>query len=306
MREGQVAFLGTSPSMSFVIERVARARECVVFNSGRIGGAWAESRLGGLSVPRAINSIIFHATSDQNAYFLADFEADLLRRGAILKSLPPMDGGQSKRESVGRIMPVVFQTLRSKSVILVRREVRRVEVFLDRVLIDGETFEALYLPENFAIPEFYVSGVQKNHKPVSKTFAHFRAKFKNPVVAPYLDRDWDSRFDRGGMQYPGQHVFVGRVRREWEERPEAEELIRGSDWLNPLVANIEAFDLPRYTIHRRTEDDLSRLRDDLEGSAARLVPTGSLIDSYVFSREATQGFEPGDHLLPRLHPHRFD
>lgn len=285
MRKEAVAFLGTSPGMSFVIERVGSHRPSVVFSSGNIGGAWAESELGGVSAPRAVNYINSCVESSEPLDLAADFESALVDRGAILKLLPSPEIGNQNRLLVGRILPVVSRAIKLDSVTLVRGVVRRVEIFPDHVVIDGERFSSLYLPENFWVPEFYISGVRHTYQPASKTFVHYRAKFRNSVDASNLEKDWDSRFDRGGMQYPSKHVFVGRVRREWEENPDPLELMRDSEWLNSLASNIEAFDLPSYTSHKLLDDDLSRLRKDLEGFAAVVVPTRSLLDSYVFSKK---------------------
>lgn len=278
------AFLGTSPSMSLLVNEIKGSHHCVVFNSGLLGGAWAEVPLAGSEVPLACNGIGYCGGAD---FENTKLEQYLVNAGAHLLRIPnPLPGrATSNQEShlVGRIIPAVLEMLSGPNVSILPIEVQEIDILPDHVVVDGEIFRGIFLPEHFKIKNLNISGSRWKLKPQTVRSYHFRASFAQKQSGSLYDVDWDSVFDRAGIQYPLRNVFVGRVRREFKSfRPE--ELLQTSEWLAARRALIASYDINFYDSHWISDSELNSLAEALAATTSQIVPTQDICQAFSFAK----------------------
>lgn len=278
------AFLGTSPSMSLVVGEAKAYGECVVIDSGPLGGAWAEIPFAKKPASLACNGI--GSCLDSAAVF-EGLEKKLRRMGAQLLRvsgpLPGRDPDGTDSHLVGRVIPAVQRMLTGRNVKIVRREVKEIEIQPTYAIIDGERYRGLFLPEHFKVNSFKFMGEELSITPKTIRSRHFRAFFSETPGGPHYDVDWDSVFDRAGLQYPDSRVFIGRVRRELKELPLAE-LMESSEWLAGRKELVVDCDLNEYESHWISAEDLTPLRGRLAGTTSSVIPTQDICRAFDFSK----------------------
>lgn len=269
--------------MAFAVNRLKTDRSCSVFSDGTLGGAWAEAPLGGLPVSLACNGIGGYKSGedqlDRIEKFLVDAGADLLRVPGPLPGTEPDGHGP---HLVGRIMPAVEGMLSGPSVSIHQVEVNNLDILSDRVIIEGEEFGAIFLPEHFKVKNLTVLGSQREIFPNTVRSMHFRVLFSESQEGPVYDVEWDSVFDRGGIQYPHRNVFLGRVRRELKGRS-PDELLLASEWLSERSGLILEYDVSAYDSHWISDSELTELAESLQQTTSCLVPTQSIFRALDFA-----------------------
>lgn len=270
--------------MSFLVNETKESHHCVVFSSGLLGGAWAELPLAGSEVPIACNGIGHCVGGDSEN---TNLEKYLVEAGANLLRIPnPLPGRETSSEEshlVGRIVPAVKEMLSGPNVSILPIEVQEINILPDHAVVDGKIFRGIFLPEHFRVRSFKISGSRCELEPKTVRSYHFRASFAQKQSGPLYDVDWDSVFDRAGIQYPLQNVFVGRVKREFKTL-QPEELLQASEWLAARQTLIGSYDINFYDSHWISDSKLTTLRQALASTTSQIVPTQDICQAFSFAK----------------------
>ncbi len=286
----RLAFVGSSPSIALYVASLRDKFNCTIFEKNMLGGAWAESEVGGSLSPRACNAI---GKKNINESLFADFIEYFSRNGAVLKTIPGQLPGDlvnpKSSHVVGRFMPAIHQIYNHANVSILKHKIHTIEIERNKVIIDGLQFDAVILPEHFSLNNIYIL---KKHYGISIntiTSKHVRYKLNISILEKHYGTEWDSVFDRAGIQYPDNKVFVGRIKKELKSLSLPEIMTR-SEWTINYRENIVQSEILTYDSHWIAKEDISALRTALQGTTSHLVATQGILEAYESANNLSSWF----------------
>lgn len=286
----RLAFVGSSPSIALYVASLRNKFNCTIFEKDILGGAWAESEIGGLLSSRACNGIGQKNISKSS---FADFIEYFSKNGAVIKTISGQLPGDlvnpKSSHVVGRFMPAIYQIYNHANVSVLKHKIHAIEIDRNKVIIDGSQFDAVILPEHFSLDNIYIL---KKHYDISIntiTSKHVRYKLNTSILDKHYTTELDSVFDRAGVQYPDNKVFVGRIRKELKSLSLPEIMTR-SEWTINYRDNIVQSEILTYDSHWVAKEDISALRTALQGTTSNLVATQEILKAYESANNLSSWF----------------
>lgn len=279
-----IAFIGSSPSISFYVDTLSKYSKCTIFEKSEFGGAWAESSIENLITPRACNGIGQKNYSD-DIFF--QFEDYLITRGAAMKrlngELPGHTSNPYSFHLVGQIMPAITSIYKKDNIYIINEQVKLIEIFENCAYVNGRKYDGVILPEHFLLNRLKILSHNLDVEINTIKSKHIRFKLFTEIDSSYYKIETDNIFDRGGLQFPSNKIFIGRVRKESKNIP-LNSLVQQSEWAVLNFDNIQKFELLEYNSHWISANTLDKIRTGLIGTSSRLVQTQDIVEAFINSK----------------------
>jgi hypothetical protein len=277
----RVAIVGTSLLSVEVAELfLSKGSRVTFFEPSSIGGAWSSRPVGksNFSAPR-FNNLIFPYSEFQQKLlesYATKFKKLQLPIAEARPDWTPPEVNKPPKILAGDFSMAVHRALTLEGVTVVSRRVNQIEVTAANVLVNGQSFDYVVLPQNASVNSVDFRSVlrsaassytsQLSHWETNRS-EHVRLLFRKERTQsiPLYSEAGDPVFDRFGSLPGNQGCFIGRVRREYKGSP-LQTLLKDSPHTAPLVTSSSVCDLQTYAQSRLAQAQAERIKKISEGT----------------------------------------